>query len=187
MRYRRVLFTAAVAVGIVTLSPTLQYAQASSHAEASSSLSKASSTKFKNCAALLKQFPNGIAKNKKAAAASGAQVNAKVYAANRSLDRDKDGVACETGKTTNAPTTSVAPAKMTTSKTFTFSNIGISAYSPNSYTIRVGDKVNWPSSHPASFFGAAGVTSRIFTSVGIFSFVCSIHGAQMRGSVTVQN
>lgn len=187
MRYRRVLFTAAVAVGIVTLIPTLQYAQANYHAEPSSTLPRASSTKFKDCAALLKQFPNGVAKNRKAAAASGAQVNAKIYAANRGLDRDNNGVACEKGGRTNAPTTSVAPAKTTTSRTFTFSSVGVSAYSPTAHTIRVGDKVNWPASHPASFSGAAGVTSRTFTSVGIFSFVCAIHGAQMSGSVTVNN
>lgn len=174
MRYRRVLFTAAIAVGIVTLSPIPLYAHASKYVGSSTSLANASSTKFTDCAALLKQFPNGVAKNRKAAAASGAQVNAKMYDANRGLDRDKDGVACETGGMKN------------TSQTFTFSNVGISAYSPTSHTIRVGGKVNWPASHPASFSGAAGVTSRTFTSAGVFSFVCAIHGAQMSGSVTVQ-
>lgn len=171
MRYRRVLFAAVLAFGVITLIPTLQFVQASKYEGSSSSLAKAPSTKFRDCAALLKQFPKGVAKNQKAAGSSGANVNAKIYDANRGLDRDKNGVACETDGR---------------SKTFTFSNVGVSAYSPTSYTIRVGDKVNWSASHPASFSGAAGVTSRTFTSAGVFSFVCAIHGAQMSGSVTVQ-
>lgn len=171
MRYRRVLIAAVLAFGIITLIPVPQLAQASKYERSSSSLAKVSSTRFSECAALLKQFPKGVARNQKAAGSSGAKVNAKIYDANRGLDRDKDGAACETDER---------------SKTFTFSGVGVSSYSPTSYTIRVGDKVNWPASHPASFSGAAGVTSRTFTSVGVFSFVCAIHGAQMSGSVTVQ-
>lgn len=53
------------------------------------------STKFRNCDALRKKFPNGVALNVKSVGTSGARVNATVYKANKGLDRDKDGVACE--------------------------------------------------------------------------------------------
>ncbi|NCZ88682.1 MAG: hypothetical protein EBY92_05735 [Actinobacteria bacterium] len=52
-------------------------------------------TKFKNCDALRLKFKSGVAATAKAAAASGATLNAKVYALNKGLDRDKDGAACE--------------------------------------------------------------------------------------------
>ena len=51
--------------------------------------------KFKNCDALRVKFPNGVAESVKAAGTSGATVNKKVYQANRGMDRDKDGIACE--------------------------------------------------------------------------------------------
>lgn len=51
--------------------------------------------KYKNCTALKAQYPRGVAKSKAAAGSTGAAVNAKVYNANRGLDRDKDGIACE--------------------------------------------------------------------------------------------
>jgi len=55
----------------------------------------APTTKFKNCDALRLKFKSGVAATAKAAAATGATLNAKVYAANKGLDRDKDGAACE--------------------------------------------------------------------------------------------
>jgi hypothetical protein len=51
--------------------------------------------KFKNCTALRKVYPKGVALSAKAAGQSGAAVNAKVYKENVKSDRDKDGVACE--------------------------------------------------------------------------------------------
>ena len=56
---------------------------------------------FKNCKAVDKVYPHGIAKNfkviKKADGLTGHPfVSAKLYAANHSKDRDHDGVACET-------------------------------------------------------------------------------------------
>jgi hypothetical protein len=54
------------------------------------------STKYKNCDALRARYPYGVAKSKASVGGTGATVNAKVYNANRGLDRDKDGVACET-------------------------------------------------------------------------------------------
>jgi hypothetical protein len=52
-------------------------------------------TKYKNCDALRKKYPYGVAANAASVGTTRATVNAKVYGANRNLDRDKDGVACE--------------------------------------------------------------------------------------------
>ena len=51
--------------------------------------------KYANCANLRQTFPKGVAKDVKAARKTGATVNAKAYAANKSYDRDRDGAACE--------------------------------------------------------------------------------------------
>lgn len=62
---------------------------------------EAAPAKFKSCAAMQKKYPNGVARDQaasQAAQAAGAAVPAvgrAVYTANRGLDRDKDGVACE--------------------------------------------------------------------------------------------
>lgn len=61
---------------------------------------------YKNCAALVKQYPHGVrVSNKKLNRyysngsyhfkATAATVNTKVYNANTHLDADKDGIACE--------------------------------------------------------------------------------------------
>lgn len=55
---------------------------------------------FKNCAALLKVYPTGIAQtskyiNKGAGPISSPRVSAAIYKANRSKDTDKDGIVCE--------------------------------------------------------------------------------------------
>ncbi|MGE0819448.1 MAG: excalibur calcium-binding domain-containing protein [Candidatus Nanopelagicales bacterium] len=61
----------------------------------------AGATKYKNCTALNKVYPHGLAKSKTVKdKTSGVPVknfwvNAKVYAVNTGLDRDKDGIACE--------------------------------------------------------------------------------------------
>lgn len=67
----------------------------------------AEATKYKNCSALNKVYPGGVSqngavdmtkKNGKLIAAKpkkGATVDDAVYEANRKLDRDKDGIACE--------------------------------------------------------------------------------------------
>lgn len=54
-----------------------------------------STTKFKNCTALRKKYPKGVAKTRSAAKRTGAKYNPKVYNANKKMDRDKDSVACE--------------------------------------------------------------------------------------------
>jgi len=58
------------------------------------------SKKFANCAALNKVYPGGVAKNKSVQNKGGAtkftpSVRPKIYKANSSKDRDKDGIACE--------------------------------------------------------------------------------------------
>lgn len=53
------------------------------------------STKFKNCDALKAKYPKGVAVSKAKAGTTGATVSKKIYDANRGLDRDKDGIACE--------------------------------------------------------------------------------------------
>lgn len=55
--------------------------------------------KFKNCTAMNKVYPHGVAKKGYETTASGLTgepfVNTKLYKANKGSDRDKDGVACE--------------------------------------------------------------------------------------------
>lgn len=67
---------------------------------ASSSSPVSFEKKFSNCEALNKVYPGGVAKNKKATNMGGATsyiplVSPKIYKANVSKDRDKDGIACE--------------------------------------------------------------------------------------------
>jgi hypothetical protein len=56
---------------------------------------KVEAKKYKNCTELRKVFPKGVAGTKSAARKSGAKYEPKVYAANKSKDRDRDGAACE--------------------------------------------------------------------------------------------
>ena len=56
--------------------------------------------KFANCTELNDVYPGGVAKNSKVANKGGATnytplVKPKIYKANASKDRDKDGLACE--------------------------------------------------------------------------------------------
>lgn len=56
--------------------------------------------KFANCTALNDVYPGGVAKNNKVTNKGGATnylpiVKPKIYKANASKDRDKDGIACE--------------------------------------------------------------------------------------------
>jgi hypothetical protein len=55
---------------------------------------------FKNCTALHKVYPHGVGKPGAKDHTSGTRVttfkkSAKLYAANKKSDRDKDGIACE--------------------------------------------------------------------------------------------
>jgi hypothetical protein len=56
--------------------------------------------KFKNCTALNKVYPGGVAKqqyliNENRGTRIPPKVSSKVYKENKGLDRDKDGIACE--------------------------------------------------------------------------------------------
>ncbi|MBD8060186.1 excalibur calcium-binding domain-containing protein [Cellulomonas sp. JH27-2] len=68
----------------------------------------AHATSYKNCTALHKKYAGGVAKSSKvhntktshgkkvrAASTYKPKVSAALYAANKKLDRDKDGIACE--------------------------------------------------------------------------------------------
>jgi len=59
------------------------------------SANPASAKKFKNCTELRKTYPNGVAKSAKSAGSTGAKVSSKIYAENKTSDRDGDGIACE--------------------------------------------------------------------------------------------
>ena len=57
-------------------------------------------TAYKNCTELRKTYPGGVAKSKYSTNQGGKikktpKVSAKVYAANKKMDRDGDGIACE--------------------------------------------------------------------------------------------
>lgn len=57
----------------------------------------ANAATFKNCTALNKKYPSGVAKSKQAAAKQKTtpKVLPAVYASNIKMDRDKDGTICE--------------------------------------------------------------------------------------------
>lgn len=69
-------------------------------------------------------------------------------------------------------------------------------YSPAAATVAVGTTVTWTwtganqhdvtfSGGPASPTQASGTYQRTFNSAGTFNYQCSVHGAFMSGSVTV--
>lgn len=75
--------------------------------------------KYSSCAELLKKYPNGVAKNKKArnqAVKNGfakPRVSKRVYKQNGArLDRDKDGVMCEQAGGQSSATTAESLARM---------------------------------------------------------------------------
>ena len=57
----------------------------------------ANAATFKNCTALNKKYPSGVAKSAQAAAKqkSAPKVSLATYKANIQMDRDKDGTVCE--------------------------------------------------------------------------------------------
>ena len=54
---------------------------------------------FKSCKKVNLLYPNGVALDKKTAGVSKAQVNRKIYLANRRLDSNKNGIVCERDST----------------------------------------------------------------------------------------
>lgn len=64
----------------------------------------AAAKKYSNCKSMNKAYPKGIAKSKGAAGKTGAKVSSTLYHANKKLDFDKDGIACEkTPSATSVP------------------------------------------------------------------------------------
>ena len=76
---KRTVFAVVVAVSVLAVGPSVS----------------AASKKYKNCTLLRVVYPNGVAKTKAAAKMTGAKYAPSVYAANKKMDRDNDGVACE--------------------------------------------------------------------------------------------
>jgi hypothetical protein len=73
------------------------------------------SASFKNCVALNKVFPNGVAqtskfKNLGKGPINAPKVDSKTFLANKKLDTDRDGIVCEKLKTTSGSTAEPAPA-----------------------------------------------------------------------------
>jgi hypothetical protein len=60
---------------------------------------------FPDCTAMHKVYPHGIAKSRASARAHGreAKVSASLYKANKKMDRDRDGVACERARKWSNP------------------------------------------------------------------------------------
>lgn len=92
---RRTLATLTAAV--ICLSPAAIAVAAPAHAPTAAT---ATVKKYKNCTALNKVYKHGVGKSGARDKTSGTRVttfrvNTKVYNANKHLDRDKDGIACE--------------------------------------------------------------------------------------------
>jgi hypothetical protein len=117
----------------------------------SSSASAASSEKFKNCTKLLEKYFWGVGLNR-VAVADGykiIEIRPKVYMANKHLDVDKDGVACEdesvqyrpavtttttssTTTTTTIPTAPIAPTLLVATIRSPFDGTGTLTWTDNS-------------------------------------------------------
>lgn len=59
--------------------------------------SRVASSKFKDCSTLLKKYTKGVAVSKAKRGKTKATINASVYRANKALDRDQNGIACDSG------------------------------------------------------------------------------------------
>jgi len=117
-----------------------------SFAFVSSSVDAASSKPFKDCTQLLKKYYWGVAFNRVAAAdlADIIDIRPKIYMANKRLDTDKDGVACEddllqtlpplvtTTTTTTIPTAPAAPTMVALTMTSPFDGTGTLTWTDNS-------------------------------------------------------
>jgi hypothetical protein len=88
MRQRAIALTAALALALLGTVAT-------------GSPAGAATGTFKNCTAMHKVYKNGVAKTKfaathaKPAKIKSPKVSSSLYAKNKKMDRDKDGVACE--------------------------------------------------------------------------------------------
>ena len=103
---RRTLTALVVAVGLLVVPAAAAQAAPAGHAASAAHTVKVA--KYKNCTAMHKKYAGGVAKSSKvrntktvaghkvrAASTYKPKVSAALYAANKGLDRDKDGIACE--------------------------------------------------------------------------------------------
>lgn len=74
--------------------------------------------KYTTCTALLKVYKNGVAATKKAKGKTKAVVNAAVFKANKVLDANGNGIACDSGDLPTSSGSSNAASKKFTPKTF---------------------------------------------------------------------
>lgn len=101
---------------------------------------------IKNCSDLLKKYPSGIAKSAFTSGTTGALVNKKIYTKYRKLDKNNDGVICESGPlenwssittvptttTSTIPTVPNAPTGLTLTVKSPFDGTGLLTWSDNS-------------------------------------------------------
>lgn len=112
---RRTLTALVVAAGLLVVPAAAAQAATAGHAASAAYAVKTVTTikmgkaaKYKNCTAMHKKYAGGVAKSSKvhntktvaghkvrATSAYKPKVSAALYAANKGLDRDKDGIACE--------------------------------------------------------------------------------------------
>ena len=96
----------------------------------SPSAEAAPSSSFRNCAAMRNIYPLGVARNQKSAGAMKIFVSREIYRANRRLDVDKDGLACEDEAEqlrrtiTTTPTAPAAPDGLTLTLNTPFDGTG---------------------------------------------------------------
>ncbi|MEY2967685.1 MAG: hypothetical protein RIQ64_312 [Actinomycetota bacterium] len=109
--------------------------------------------KFTTCTALLKVYKKGIASTKKAKGKSKSVVNAAVYRANKKLDVDKNGIACDKGDLLVGSGASNVASKKFTTKTFT---------GAESEVITLGLPAGMVAVATIDFDGADGVTVSTF-------------------------
>ena len=104
----------------------------------------AAPTIFKNCTAMNKVYSNGVAQSSKfknlgKGPIATPKIDAKIYLANKKLDTDKDGIACE----------KVKPASDSSAQPTTPAGVGFAAI----------DKNSWKVAHAAVFAAVAAGTS----------------------------
>jgi len=105
---RRTLVALAVAAGLVLAPAVAAQAAPAPTQTQSSQVRTVKVVKYKNCTAMHKKYAGGVAKSSKvhntktvaghkvrAKSTYKPKVSASLYAANKGLDRDKDGIACE--------------------------------------------------------------------------------------------
>ena len=83
----------------------------------SSTANAAVSKTYKNCGDLKKKYPNGVAVNRMSVGNMAIDVRPVIYKANKKLDLDRDGIACEDEALQLAQSTTTTAATTTTTST----------------------------------------------------------------------